>query len=69
MQQRMWSAPRAQPQELPAAVARRELVQGMYLQEDMRPAEERANEATRFTRTAMLNFNQVGKQGRKLAQT
>jgi hypothetical protein len=60
VQQRMWPAPGAKVIELPAALARRELVDGKYLEEVMEPAG--ADGAQAFRRHALLNYNAVSRR-------
>jgi hypothetical protein len=62
VQQRMWPNPQAAPVELPPAVAQRQLVQGLYLQEVMQSIDNGASQASPFTRNATLNFNPVTRQ-------
>jgi len=62
VQQRMWPSPQAAPVELPPAVAQRQLVQGLYVQEVMQSIDNGASQASPFTRNATLNFNPVTRQ-------
>ncbi len=57
VQQRMRSGPGAVAVELPSAIARRELVGGNYLEENMEPTGGEATQS--FHRNAFLNFNSV----------
>src|ERR1700722_1995074 len=57
VQQRMRSGPGAAAVELPSAIARRELVGGKYLEENMEPSSGEATQA--FHRSAFLNYNSV----------
>lgn len=54
---RMWTGPNAEPIKLPAAVARRRLVGGMFLEEVMEAASGSGQDP--FTRIAHFNYNQV----------
>jgi len=60
VQQRMWPGSGAEAINLPAAIARRRLVEGAYLEEVMEPAQKNAREP--FTRTAYFNYNAVNQQ-------
>jgi hypothetical protein len=60
VQQRMRLGPGAAPVELPSAIARRELVGGKYLEENMVPKSVEA--AQSFHRSAFLNYNSVTKR-------
>jgi hypothetical protein len=62
VQQRMWPGPAAESIALPAAVAQRQVIRGMYLQEVMQSADGDASQAGAFTRNATLNFNPVTRQ-------
>jgi hypothetical protein len=57
---KMWPAPGAQAIELPAAIARRELVGAAFLQETMEPAKPSQQNA--FTRMAYFSYNPVNRQ-------
>src|SRR5579863_6581800 len=57
VQQRMRSGPGAAAVELPSAIARRELVGGKYLEENMEPTGGEATQS--FHRSAFLNYNPV----------
>jgi hypothetical protein len=57
VQQRMRSGPGAAAVELPSAIARRELVGGKYLEENMEPTSAEATQS--FHRSAFLNYNSV----------
>ena len=57
---RMWPAADAQPIDLPPAIARRELLEGAFLQEIMEPAENADGPA--FTRVAYVTYNSVYRQ-------
>jgi len=60
VQQRMWPAPGAQPLVLPAAIARRQVLAGGFLQEEMKATSGKAPDA--FTRLAYFNYNPVSQQ-------
>jgi Protein of unknown function (DUF1579) len=60
VRQRMWPGPSAAAIDLPPAIARRQLIEGAFLQEVMEPARKSAKD--RFTRTAYFNFNAVTQQ-------
>ena len=62
VQQRMWPSPGAAAIELPPAVAQRQVVQGLYVQEVMQSADGGSSQAPAFTRHATLNFNPVTRQ-------
>ena len=62
VQQRMWPGPGATAVELPNAVARRQLVDGKYLEESMEPAAADAPPPAAFHRHALLTYNPVGKR-------
>jgi hypothetical protein len=57
---KMWPAPDAKAIELPAAIARRELVRDTYLQETMEPAKESQQDA--FTRMAYFSYSPINRQ-------
>lgn len=57
VEQRMWPGFGAKPITLPAAVARRRLMDGCFLEEVMEPANKSANEE--FVRIAFFNYNAV----------
>jgi len=59
VRQRMWPGPDAAPVTLPVAAARRELVQGKFLEEVMEPVVAAAAPAPEFRRHALLNWNPV----------
>ncbi len=59
VQQRMWPGPKAEPIALPAAIAQRRIIRGMYLEEVMRPADERPDQPGAFVRSALFNYNAV----------
>jgi hypothetical protein len=60
VEQRMWPAFGTKPITLPAAVARRRLMDGGFLEEVMEPANKSANEG--FVRNAFFNYNAVNQQ-------
>jgi Protein of unknown function (DUF1579) len=60
VQQRMWLKPGAEAIDLPAAVARRRLIEGAFLEEVMELA-QKAGQGS-FTRTAYFNYNAVNQQ-------
>lgn len=60
VQQRMWPGPGAAPVNLSPAIAKRRLVNGVFLEEMMEPA--RKTDKDPFTRTAFFNYNAVSKQ-------
>jgi hypothetical protein len=62
VQQRMWPGPGAQAVELPRAVARRQLLDGKYLEESMEPAAPDAPSSAVFHRHALLTYNPVAKR-------
>lgn len=59
VQQRMWPGPKADPVNLPAAVAERRLVRDTYLEEVMQPADSPAPQSGAFSRHALMNYNPV----------
>ena len=59
VRQRMWPGPGAAPVALPVAAARRELVQGKYLEEVMEPVVAASAPTPEFRRHALLNWNPV----------
>jgi len=59
VQQRMWPGPKAEAIDLPTAIAERRIVRGMYLEEVMRPADERPAQSGAFSRNALFNYNSV----------
>lgn len=60
VKQRMWTGFGADATDLPAAIARRHLMAGGFLQEVME-SEKQSGKAS-FTRTAYLNYNAVNQQ-------
>jgi hypothetical protein len=58
--QRMWPGPGAAAVNLPPAVANRKLIQNVFLEEVMEPAQKNTKDL--FNRTAYLNFNSVSRQ-------
>ncbi len=56
----MWTGPDARPINLPAALARRRLVGGAFLEEVMTPAAASGHDS--FTRIAHLNYNAVSRR-------
>jgi len=62
VQQRMWPGPGAQAVELPKAVARRQLLDGKYLEETMEPAAPDAPPSAAFHRHALLTYNPVARR-------
>jgi hypothetical protein len=60
VQQRMWLKPGAEAIDLPAAVARRRLIEGAFLEEVMELAQKAGQES--FTRIAYFNYNAVNQQ-------
>jgi Protein of unknown function (DUF1579) len=60
VQQRMWSGPSAQAINLPAAIAKRNMIIGGFLEEVMELAPGSHEEP--FTRIAYFNYNTVNKQ-------
>ena len=62
VQQRMWPGPGAPAVDLPAAIARRQLIGGKYLEEVMKPAGAEAARSESFRRNAFLNYNAVTKR-------
>lgn len=62
VQQRMWPGPGAQAVELPKAVARRQLLDGKYLEESMEPAAPDAPPAAAFHRHALLTYNPAARR-------
>ena len=62
VQQRMWPGPGAQAVELPKAVARRQLLNGKYLEESMEPAADYAPPPAAFHRHALLTYNPVARR-------
>jgi hypothetical protein len=60
VQQRMWPGFGAEPVNLPPAVARRRLVEGIFLEEVMESAQKSGQDS--FTRTAYFNYNAVNQQ-------
>ena len=59
VQQRMLPGPGMAPVQLPAAVARRELIDGKYLAEVMQPSAGDVSGKGVFRRDALFNFNAV----------
>lgn len=59
VEQRMWTAPGAEPTTLPRATAERRLVDGKFLEESMRPVGLAPGSPGFFTRTAVFNYNSV----------
>jgi hypothetical protein len=57
VRQRMWAGPRADATDLTPAIAHRRLVEGVFLEEVMEPAETGGPEP--FTRTSYFNYNAV----------
>ena len=62
VQQRMWPAPGAAAVELPPAVARRQLIDGKYLQEIMESSGADAGQPATFRRDAFINYNAVARR-------
>ncbi|HMN78290.1 MAG TPA: DUF1579 family protein [Burkholderiaceae bacterium] len=62
VQQRMWPAPGAAAVDLPPAIARRQLIDGKYLEEVMEPLRGDTSQATSFRRNALFNYNAVAKR-------
>src|SRR5262245_55161184 len=62
VQQRMWPGPGAAAVDLPAAIARRQLIGGKYLEEVMEPMSGEATQSASFRRNAFLNYNAVTKR-------
>lgn len=62
VQQRMWPGPGALAVELPKGVARRQLLDGKYLEESMEPAAPDAPPSAAFHRHALLTYNPVAKR-------
>ena len=62
VQQRMWPGPGAVAVELPKAVARRQLLDGKYLEESMEPAATDGPPSAAFHRHALLTYNPVAKR-------
>jgi hypothetical protein len=62
VQQRMRPGPDAATIDLPSAIARRELIGGKYLEENMQPANGEATQSAFFHRNAFLNYNSVTKR-------
>lgn len=60
VQQRMWPGPDAPAVNMPAAVARRRLIDGGFVEEVMEPAP--GAKGPRFTRIAYFNYNAVNQQ-------
>jgi len=58
--QRMWPGPGADAVSLPPAVANRRLIQNVFLEEVMEPAQKNTKDL--FNRTAYFNFNSVSHQ-------
>jgi len=58
----MWPGPGGAAVDLPAAIARRELVGGTYLEEVMEPIRSEATQSVSFRRNALLNYNAVTKR-------
>ena len=59
VRQRMWAGLKADPIDLPTAIARRHLVRDAYLEEVMQPVEDRAGQPGAFSRHAWFNYNTV----------
>jgi hypothetical protein len=59
VQQRMRPGPDAAAIDLPSAIARRELIGGKYLEENMQPTSGEATQSAFFHRNAFLNYNSV----------
>lgn len=59
VQQRMWPGPQEDPIALPPGVAQRRLIGNMYLEEVMRPVDDRSGQPGSFNRHALLNYNPV----------
>ena len=62
VQQRMWPGPGARVVDLPPAIARRQLIDGKYLEEVMDLAQGAAGQPASFRRNAFLNYNAVTKR-------
>ena len=62
VQQRMWPAPGAEAVDLPPAVARRQLIDGKYLQEVMESSGAEAGQSASFRRHAFINYNAVARR-------
>ena len=62
VKQRMWPSPGAQGVDLPPAIARRQLIDGKYLEEVMELAQGSAGQPESFRRNAFLNYNAVTKR-------
>lgn len=62
VRQRMWPGPGAAAVDLPAAIARRQLIGGKYLEEVMEPIGGEATQSASFRRNAFLNYNAVTKR-------
>ncbi|MFL6679843.1 MAG: DUF1579 family protein [Burkholderiaceae bacterium] len=62
VRQRMWPGPGAVAVELPRAVARRQLLDGKYLEESMEAAAPDGPPSAAFHRHALLAYNPVAKR-------
>ncbi len=62
VEQRMWAAPGAEATTLPAAIAERQLIDGKFLEESMRPIGVAPESPGFFSRTAVFNYNSVNKK-------
>jgi hypothetical protein len=62
VEQQMWPGSGAAAVQLPAGIAKRQLVDGKYLEETMQAFEVAPGQPDFFVRNAILNYNVVSKQ-------